>query len=170
MMKKMLLPLLFILFLSSLLHAQFRNDLDKPLDLKSGMMSKNSFSIMGLVGVEDFQMNHSFGLSYSTFAGNGISLGTYTNSMFLKFSDKLNIMADISVVNSPYSSFGKDFSKQINGVYIDRLQMNYKISDGMSFMVQYSNSPYNYYSSYSMGGFSSFWGDSFFSRNHFGKE
>jgi hypothetical protein len=167
-MKKILLLLILSAF--SFVKAQFKDDLDKPLDVKSGMMNKNGFSILGLIGVEDFQMHHSFGLSYSTFAGNGVSLGTYTNSMFLKFNDRLNLMADISVVNSPYNSFGKDFSKQINGVYIDRIQMNYKISDGMNLMVQYGNSPYNYYSNYSMGGFSSFWGDSFFSRNHFGKE
>jgi hypothetical protein len=168
MMKKLLL--LSILLAFSFVNAQFKNDLNKPIDVKSGMLNKNSFSILGLVGVEDFQMHHSFGLSYSMFAGNGISLGTYTNSMFLKFNDRLNLMADISIVNSPYNSLGKDFSKQINGVYIDRLQMNYKISDGMSLMVQYSNSPYNYYSNYSMGGYSSFWGDSFFSQNHFGKQ
>lgn len=167
-MKKIILLTVFVI--ASVVNAQFKEDLNRPVDIKGSMMNKSGFSILGLVGIEDFQMHHSFGLSYSTFAGNGVSLGTYTNSMFLKFSDKLNLMADISVVNSPYNSFGKDFSNQINGIYIDRLQMNYKISDGMNVTVQYSNSPFNYYSPYSMGGFSSFWGDSFYSRNHFGKE
>ncbi len=164
------LILITALLFTTISNAQFKDDLNKPVDIKGSMMNKSGFSILGLVGIEDFQMHHSFGLSYTTFAGNGFSLGTYTNSMYLKFSDKLNLMADISVVNSPNSSFGKDFANQINGIYIDRLQMNYKVSDDMHVTVQFSNSPYNYYSPYSMGGFSSFWGDSFYSRNHFGKE
>ncbi|MCX7875964.1 MAG: hypothetical protein N2321_07345 [Melioribacteraceae bacterium] len=161
----------FILFLilSSVMFGQFREELNKPVDIKSGVYNKSFGSLLGLFGVENFQMHHSFGLSFSSFGFGSMAIGSYTNTMNLKFSDKLNLIAELSVLNSPYNSFGKDFSKQINGIYIDRLQMNYKISDGMSVMLQYSNSPFNYYSPYYYGS-SPFFRSRFFNNSFFENE
>ncbi|MEW6652909.1 MAG: hypothetical protein AB1394_05495 [Bacteroidota bacterium] len=168
-MKKILLFIL--LFSVSITFAQFRDDLNKSIDVKSGILNKSGFgSLFGLFGIEDFQMKHSFGLSYSAFGGGGLALGNYTNSMFFQFNDKLNLQADISVLNSPYSSFGKDFAKQINGVYLNRVQMNYKISDNMKVSLQYNSSPFGYYSPYYSNGFYSGFRDYFFNNDEYGKE
>ncbi len=164
--------LVFFLISISTSFAQFRDDLNKSVDVKSGIFNKNSSAFpFGLLGIEDFQMRHSFGLSYSAFgSGGGMALGTYTNSMLFQFSDKLNLETDISVLNSPYSSFGKDFAKQINGVYLSRVQMNYKVSDNMSVILQYRSSPFGYYNPYYSNGFFSNSRDYFFGRDEFGKE
>lgn len=159
---------IMFLFISSILFGQFKEELNKPVDIKSGVYNKSFGSLLGLFGVEDFNMHHSFGLSFSSFGFGSMALGSYTNTMNFKFSDNLNLLAEFSILNSPYNSFGKDFSKQINGFYIDRLQMNYKISDGMSVMLQYSNSPFNYYSPYY--GYSPFYRNSFFNNSPFGRE
>jgi len=152
-MKKTIL-LLFLISLSAS-FAQFRDDLNKSVDVKSGIFNKNNSAFpFGLLGIEDFQMRHSFGL----------------NSMLFQFSDKLNLETDISVLNSPYSSFGKDFAKQINGVYLSRVQMNYKVSDNMSVILQYRSSPFGYYNPYYSNGFFSNSRDYFFGGDEFGKE
>lgn len=142
-MKKVLF---LIVIMSTLIYGQFKEELNKPVDIKSGIYSKSLNPLFNLFGIEDFKMNHSFGLSFSSFGFGSMAIGSYTNSMNFKFNDKLNLIAQFSILNSPYNSFGKDFSKQINGLYIDRIQMNYKVSDDMSVMFQYSNLPYNYYS------------------------
>lgn len=163
-MKKIFI-IIFVLF-STLTFAQFKDELNKTVDIKSGVYNKGINSLFSLFGVEDFNMHHSFGLSFSTFGFGSMALGSYTNTMNFKFNDKLNLLAQFSILNSPYNSFGKDFSKQINGLYIDRLQMNYKISESMSVMLQYSNLPYNYYSPFYYG-YSPFYRNNFFNQNPF---
>ena len=91
-----------------------------------------------------------------------MALGVYTNSMAYKFNDRLNLETDISIVNSPYNSFGQDFSKQINGVYLSRVQMTYKPTDNMNIILQYRQIPGGLYSPYSFGSSSLLGRDNYF--------
>jgi hypothetical protein len=100
-------------------------------------------------------------MSYSSFGENGVALGVYTNNMSYKFSENLNVEADISFVNSPYSSFGETHSKQINGIYLSRAQLNYKIADNFKVMIRYNQVPNSYYSPYGYSGY-----NPFYSRNN----
>ena len=158
-MKKLIL--LFVLLLGSVSLAQLKADIDKPLDVKSGILNKNlqGSSFLGIFNTANFSMRHNFDLSYSTFGGNYMALGVYTNSMSYSFSDALNVQLDASIVNSPASSFGKEFSKQLNGIYITRALLNYKISDNSKLTVEYRMLPmgmgYNPYGFSSYGGFGS---------------
>ena len=101
----------------------------------------------------NFKMNHSVNMSYSAFGNNGIALSTYTNSMAFRLSENLNLEIDASAVASPYSSFGEQHQKSINGIYLTRAQLNYKISNNSHLTIQYLNPPpgsyynYNYYNS-----------------------
>ena len=70
--------------------------------------------------------------------------------MMYKFTDKLDVQLDASLVHSPYSTFGKNFQDNINGIYIDRAQINYTPWDNVKVMLQYRNIPYSYYSGYGM--------------------
>ncbi len=92
-----------------------------------------------------------------------MALGVYTNSMAYKFSDVLKLETDISIVNSPYNTFGNDFSKQINGVYLSRAQLTYKPSDKMNIFIQYQNIPAGMYPyGYGYGGYSPFYRGNYF--------
>ena len=158
-MKKILLILLATAF--SVNYAQFKEQLEKPIDYKSGILNGNESSIFGFFNPANFSMHHTFDLSYQSFGGGGLALGVYTNSMFYKISDQLNVQADISLVNSPYNSFSKDFAKQINGFYLSRAQINFKPSENTSIILQYRNVPMSYYSPYNYGygfGYSPFYG------------
>ena len=161
-MKKYILILL--LLAASVSQAQYRDDANKPTNVRGGIVNNNSFgSFLGFINPDNFSMHHSFGLSYSAFGGiGGMAMGVYTNSMAYKFSDKLNLETDISVVNSPYNSFDKDFSKQINGVYLSRVQMTYKPTDNINIILQYRQLPGGFYSPYYYGGYSLYNRDNYF--------
>lgn len=140
-----------IILASVTINAQYRDELNKQPDIKSGILNNGSSSLFGLFNPDNFKMSHAFDISFQSSGFGNIALSTYTNSMFYKFSDKLNFQADISLVNSPYNSFGKDFSKQINGIYLSRAQLNFKPSDNMNIILQYRSFPPGYYSPYMYG-------------------
>ncbi len=161
-MKKTILFLIITAF--SVNYAQYKDQLDKRVDYTNGILNGNSSSLFGFINPDNFSMHHTFDLSYQSFGGQGLALGVYTNSMMYKFSDALNVQADVSVVNSPYNSFSKDFAKQINGFYLSRAQINYKPSENTSIILQYRNLPMSYYSPYGYGygfGYSPFYGSGF---------
>jgi len=160
---------IFILFSVSI-FGQFKSDLDKNVDIKSGILSGNpSPSLLGFFNPENFFMNHSVGMSFTSGGGYGYALGVYTNSMMYQFSENINIQADVSLVNSPYSSLGNDFSKHINGIYITKAALNYKISDNTNLSIQYRQLPAGYgYGGYYNGFYNnSFWNNSFWSNDAF---
>ena len=155
--------LIIFVFVASVTFAQFRDEANNKPDIRSGIVKNNSFgSLLGFINPDNFSMHHSFGLSYSSFGNSGgMALGVYTNSMAYKVSDKLNLETDISIVNTPYNTFGNEFSKQTNGVYLSRAQLTYKPTDNMNVIFQYRNVPGSLYSPYGYGGYSPFYRDSY---------
>lgn len=152
--------IIFIIFIIPvLLAAQFKSEGEKKVNILSGIYNESPSSLsINFFNPENFSMKHSMSMSYSSFGGQGIALGVYTNNMSYKISEKMNIEADISVVNSPYSTFGNDLSKSINGVYLSRAQINYKPADDFFISLQFSRLPYynSYYSGYNNFGFYGF--------------
>lgn len=146
MMKKVIF--IFVLLVALNLTAQVRpGGFDSPR-VQDGIVNQNSGNLFGFMNSENFSMNHSFDLSYQSFGSNGLALGVYTNSMMYKFSDKLNIQTDLSIVQSPYSSFGKNFQNNINGIYLSKAALNFKPYKDMFITIQYRNLPFTGYSSY----------------------
>lgn len=145
-MKKILIIALTLITIS---FAQFReNNLFKP-GVKDGLVNSDPNFLFGLFNSNNFSMNHSYSLSFSSFGSNGLALGVYTNSMLFKLTDNMNFQVDASLVHSPYNSFGKDFQNNLNGFYISRAQFNYKPYENFSLSIQYRNmpgynSPYGY--------------------------
>ena len=159
-MKKILTLLMLVGLIS--INAQYR---DKPLtpDITSGIVNNSTSSLFNFFNSDNFKMNHTFDLSFRTFGSAGnLALTTYTNSMMYKFNDQLNVQADISVINLPYNSFGKDFANNINGFYLSRAQVNYKPSDNMNIILQYRNIPAGYYSRYGWDYYSPFYRSQWF--------
>ena len=105
--------------------------------------------LLGFLNSSNFQMHHMYDVSYSTSGSNSLALTTYTNSMSYQFSKNLNVQVDASVVYSPYSSLGKTFENNINGVYLSRAAINYQPWKDVFISVQYRNLPVTYYSPFS---------------------
>ena len=140
-MKKFLL--LFVL-ISAGINAQFKNTGNEPTSVKEGIVTENSNALFGFLNSDDFIMRHSFSLNYTSFAGQGVSLTSYTNSMFYRLMNNLNVQLDVSVMYSPYSTLGDQFQKDISGIYVSNAAINYYPWNNFSVHLQYSAMPYGY--------------------------
>jgi len=151
--------LIFLIGFSLLSFAQYKDNGFPKEEIKSGIFNRSSNSLFSFLTDENFSMKHSVSMSYSAFAGQGIALGVYTNSMMYKFSDDLNIQLDASIINSPYSTFGKELQNSINGLYLSRAAINYRPWKDVFISLQYNSYPflgsrsyynpfYNYYYGY----------------------
>ncbi len=142
-MKKIII---ITLALCSGIFAQFREQIDNQPTMHDGLIKNTVPSlVLGFINPNNFSMKHTFDLSYSAFGNQGMALGVYTNSMLYKFADNLNISADISLVNSPYNSLGKDFANQLNGIYLTKAELNYKPWENVTMSVQYRSYPFGSY-------------------------
>ncbi len=143
-MKIKFLTLVFI-FTVSIASSSFAQY--KPIDKKKTDNTNRTTDnlILGIFNPKNFTMKHSFGLSMMNSSYGNVSLASYTNSMNYKFSDKLNISADVSMQYSPYasSSLGKSYStdlqNSLSGIYLSRASLDYKLSDNSSIKVEFRN-------------------------------
>lgn len=152
---------LFIIGFSVMSFGQFRDQVSRQPNISDGLIRNSSPSLLlGFINPNNFTMKHSYSMSYSTWGGNGLALGAYTNSMQYKFNDKLNVQVEASLVHSPYSTFGKELTNQINGIYINRAALNYKPFENFQINIQYNQYPYGYSPYYNRAGYSGFrdWG------------
>ena len=131
-------------------RAQFKPDAAHPSEESGGLITQPPSTMMfGWFDPSKFQMHHSFELSYQSFAGQGMSLGTYTNTMMYQFADNLNARADVSMSFTPsnsFSSFGTKGSNNFSGIYLRDAQLSYKPWDNVQVQLQYSQLPYGSYS------------------------
>ncbi|MBI3006510.1 MAG: hypothetical protein HYY49_14020 [Ignavibacteriales bacterium] len=118
---------------------------ERPSVSESIIRSDNSGLMFGWFDPSRLTMHHSYSLSYSSFGGQGLSLGVYTNSLLYQFSDPLSVQFDISLMHSPYNTFGNEFGKNFSGVYLSRAQLNYKPTDNMWLQIQFRQVPSLYW-------------------------
>ncbi|HTX98885.1 MAG TPA: hypothetical protein VMG09_02570 [Bacteroidota bacterium] len=148
----LLLGLLLIGFGSA--QAQFKSQLNTEDRVSDGMAPAEQPSmILGFFDPEKFHMHHSFSLSYQTMGGQGMSLGSYTNSMTYDFTDRLNARADLTFMYSPYnslSSLGTKGKNDLSSLFLSRAEVNYKPWDNVLLQVQFRQVPYGggYFSPY----------------------
>lgn len=140
---KNVLIIVFILY-SANIKAQFRDTGIEPKSVKEGIVTENSNALFGFLNSDDFIMRHSFSLNYTSFAGQGMSLTSYTNSMFYRLMNNLNVQMDVSVMYSPYSTLGDQFQKDISGIYISNAAVNYYPWENFSVHLQYRSMPFGY--------------------------
>jgi len=130
-------------------QAQFKSQVDKDPSVLEGLVHQQPSLLFGWFNPDKFHMRHSFDLSYMTFGGQGLSLGTYTNSMTYEFADNLNARADVSLSYSPFSS-GSTFLKKndLSSVYLSRAEVAYRPWENVLVQFQYRQVPMgsSYYS------------------------
>jgi hypothetical protein len=142
--------------------AQFKSTIDpRPTVTESILRTGDGNFLSGLFDANRFNMHHSFSLSYATFGGQGMSLGVYTNSMQYKFSDDLDVQTDISLMTSPFNSLGKDAQSSLNGLFLNRAELNYRPWKNTLFQISYRQYPSTYWLGgygYGVGGYHSMYG------------
>ena len=143
--------------------AQFKSTIDpRPTVTESILRTGDGNFLSGLFDPSKFNMQHSFSLSYASFAGQGLSLGVYTNSMQYKFSDNLDVRTDISLMTSPFNTLGKDAQSSLSGLFLNRAELNYRPWKNTMLQISYRQIPAAYWpgSGYGngFGGMNSFYG------------
>lgn len=150
-MKKIAVLLALMLVFSSASYAQFRDQLSDKSNVESSLFRSNNDggSFFGFFNPANFSMRQSISMNYMTMGGQSLSLAMYTNSMSYRISQPLTLSADVSVMNSPYSTLGNSFAKSINGIYLTRAELNYHPTKDFSIDVQFDRNPlYSYYNPY----------------------
>ncbi len=147
-MKRAILVLTATILLVSLSFSQFKEQIETKPDVYQSIIQGGQRSYLGFFNPANLFMRHTFSVSYLSIGGKGMMINSYTNSIFYRFSDNLNLQADISLVNSPFSSFGQGFQKGINGIYINRIELNYRPFENMLINIQYRQVPFYYYPYY----------------------
>ncbi len=159
-MKKILIIIVLGFSLTAL--AQYKNSGNDTPKIMDGIVDQSASggNLFGFLNSNNFHMSQSVDMSYQTFGNQGLALGVYTNSMFFKLGSDLNLQTDISLVNSPYSSMGRDFQNSLNGIYLSRAALNYQPFKDMSISIEYNRLPGGYNPYFGFGGFNRFspWG------------
>lgn len=132
-------------------RGQFKSDAAHPSEPSGGLITQPPSEVLfGWFDPSKFTMRNSVEFSYQSFAGQGMSLGTYTNTMMYRFADNLNARADVSMSFSPsnsFSSFGAKASNNFSGIYLSNAQLSYRPWENFQVQLQYSQLPYgSYYS------------------------
>ncbi|MEO6941192.1 MAG: hypothetical protein ABI444_13840 [Candidatus Kapaibacterium sp.] len=148
--------LVLTVFCSVSAQAQFRDRLkngteDKAVPTIEAMTNGNGFLGM-LLDPTRWSMHQSYTFSYSTSGSNSVGLGVFTNAISFKASDNMFFTADVSAVYSPFNTFGSQFSKEINGVYLSDARMDWRLGESTFLTIQYiggpgANSDYGFYNS-----------------------
>ncbi len=157
-MRSLVCLLLAVGLISAIASAQFKAaSNDQPSVGQSLVRSDDNGLLFGWFDQSKLQMRQSYSLSYQTFGQNGLALGVYTNSLSYQISDPLSVQMDVSVMHSPYNSFGDKLGKSLSGIYLSRAQINYKPSDNTLFQIQFRQLPSSlYYGGYGYG--DPYWG------------
>jgi hypothetical protein len=157
-MRLLTISLVGVVLVCGSISAQFKSKAQQePRVSDSLIRSDDSGLLFGWFDPNKLKMSQSYSLSYQTFGQNSLALGVYTNSLSYQVSDKVSLQTDISVMHSPYNSFGDKLGKSLSGIFLSRAQLNYQPSDNTLFQIQFRQLPSAlYYGNYGYG--SPYWG------------
>ncbi len=143
-MKKICLVLMVLFLLSVVAPAQFKSQAEQPSVSQSLVRPTTGInSFLGLLNPNNFMMRHNFSLSYMSSGGTGLSIASYTNSMFYKIADPLNVRFDVTLQGSPFGPAA--YQNSLSGVFLSRAELNYKPWENFLIKFEYNHLPMNYY-------------------------
>lgn len=147
-MKRYAILVVFVMVWVGVANAQFKSQVDQEHPSVSGSILRNdysSFDLFGWFNPDNFQMRHTLSMSYMSMGNQTLGVNMYTNSMSYKFSDRLNVQADVSLMMSPYGSLPQGMKDQFSGVILNRAEVNYKPWNDFHIQVRFDRNPYGYY-------------------------
>lgn len=139
-MNRIIVFLIALVITSNISFAQYKGYDDKG---PSTYNKSTSNLLLGFINPKNFTMNHSFNVSMSTTPYGNVSLTSYINSMNYRFSERLNVSADVKVQYSPFASSNLGsasalaLQKNLSGVFLSRASLNYRISDNSFLNIEY---------------------------------
>ena len=142
-MKTVVVLMIGIAFLTTPSGAQFKSQVENQPSVAQSLVhpatSINSF--LGILNPDNFSMHHSLSMSYMSLGGSGISLASYTNSMFYKIADPLDVRFDLTLQGSPFGSYGNFQQSDLSKLFVSRAQLNYRPMENMFIRLEYDQLP-----------------------------
>lgn len=148
-----------LLTLGTSLQAQLKTEDQQGMGQSMVRPAQSISSFLGLLNPDNFMMRHNLSYSYFSSGGTGLSIASYTNSMFYKISDPLNVRLDLTLQGSPFGQTGSFSQGELNKLFISNAELNYHPADNMFIKVQYSQLPLGMYGEYYPYGMSTFFRD-----------
>jgi hypothetical protein len=148
-MRAWVVLVLALVLLSAVSDAQFRTQAVGESRVSDGLIEQSSgSSLFSWFNPEKFRMRHSLSFGFQSIGGQGLSMGTYTNSMSYEFSDKLDARADISLSYSPYNTFSTfgGTKNNFSSIYLSNAEVNYRPSENVIVRFSFNQLPYGSYS------------------------
>jgi hypothetical protein len=143
-MKRMLFVFVMTAVLIAIGSAQYKAQRSEGYTNVGQAVTRSSDGLLfGWFDPSRLTMRHSYSLSYSSFGGQGLSVGMYTNSLFYKISGPLDVQFDVSLIHSPFGSFAG--AKNFSGISLSRAELNYRPAENMWFRVQFRQLPAMYW-------------------------
>jgi len=144
------LILVFLISLSTNSFAQLKKDTGNP-SISGILSSPRNDMLLGFLDPSKLHMHHSFSMSYSSFAGQGVMLNSYLNTINYQLTDKLFFQTNIGLLSSPYHTFGENSSLSDPQIF-GGAKLRYQFNDNSSIQLQFDYTPYYYYQP-SLGGY-----------------
>lgn len=150
-MRTTLMSFTFLLLISVSVYGQYKSQIENQPSASQLLVRPMSSigSILGLLNPENFRMQHNFSFSYLSGGGQGLSLASYTNSMFYKIADPLNVRFDLTLQGSPFGGYDQTHTSDFNKLFLSRAELNYRPWENFLINVQYRQLPFSYYRFYS---------------------
>jgi hypothetical protein len=140
-----------ILSMGMCAHAQLKSDQVQEISASQSMLrpATSIGSFLGLLNADNFMMHHNLSFSYLSYGGGAMSVASYTNSMFYKIADPLNVRVDLTLQGSPFGQNGGFAASDMNKLFISRAELRYQPWDNTSIRLEYNQLPIGYYGRYS---------------------
>jgi hypothetical protein len=136
------LGILVLTHASTTAYAQFRPERagEPSRSTMEAMVSEPSW-VSELFNPDRWSTRQTYSFSYSQFGGASIGLTSFTNSFIFKAAENVRVSADVAMIYSPFSSFGGQSSKALNGIYLSNAQLDWQLDDKTYLQIQYSGLP-----------------------------
>ena len=146
-MKMIVAIIVGLVVVSSSAVSQFRSQAEHQPSASQSLVRPNGSisNFLGILNPENFQMRHSMAFSYLSSGGYGMSMASYTNSMFYKIADPLNVRFDVTLQGSPFGNYGALQQNDFSRVFLSRAELNYRLSEHSFIKLQFNQGPFNRY-------------------------
>jgi hypothetical protein len=142
--------ILALVLMMSQTSAQFKSQIEKEESPSETLVhpSTSISSFLGILNPDNFMMRQSLSFNYMTSGGTALSLASFTNSMFYKIADPLNVRVDVTLQGSPFGSYGGMQQSDLSRLYLSRAELNYRPTDNTFVKFEFLQNPYYLYSPY----------------------
>ena len=141
-MKYLLTILGALLLCAGGLQAQFHGMEPRPPSVSEKVGSSPDQNLLfGFLNTQNFSMSHSISMSYLSMGSSNVGVTMYTNTMRYQIAEPLSLRADVGFMFSPFGSSAGLLKNDVNKIFLERAQLDYRPTKDFSVSVQFRQIP-----------------------------